>query len=143
LTVTPNTAARHGLKITRDGVRRSALDLLAYNSITFEDLKRLWREELSKISPKVQEQLEIDAHYSSYMERQRADIAAFRKDESLIVPQNLDFSGIPGLSTEQVERFERARPETLGAAARIAGTTPAALTALLGYVKKTGLRKNA
>ena len=143
LTVTPNAAGDHGLKITRDGVRRSALDLLAYNSITFEDLKRLWGEELTGISPKVQEQLEIDAHYSAYMERQRADIEAFRKDESLIVPQNLDFSGIPGLSTEQVERFERARPETLGAAARIAGTTPAALTALLGYVKKTDLRKTA
>ncbi|MCH8347315.1 MAG: tRNA uridine-5-carboxymethylaminomethyl(34) synthesis enzyme MnmG [Proteobacteria bacterium] len=143
LTVTPNAAGRHGLKITRDGVRRSALDLLAYNSITFEDLKRLWGEELAGISPKVQEQLEIDAHYSAYMERQRADIEAFRKDESLIVPQNLNFSKIPGLSTEQVERFEHARPETLGAAARIAGTTPAALTALLGYVKKTDLRKTA
>ena len=143
LTVTPNAAGRYGLKITRDGVRRSALDLLAYNSITFEDLKRLWGEELVEISPKVQEQLEIDAHYSSYLERQRADIEAFRRDESLIIPQNLVFSEIPGLSTEQVERFERAQPETLGAAARIAGTTPAALTALLSYVKKTDVRKTA
>jgi len=143
LTLTPNAGEAYGLKINRDGVRRSALDLLAYNSIGFDDLLRVWGEELAGISPKVREQLEIDAHYSTYMARQRADIDAFRKDEGLMIPKNLDFAEIPGLSAEQRERFERARPETLGAAARIAGTTPAALTALLGYVKKTDTRKIA
>ena len=143
LSLTPNAAEKHGLKINRDGIRRSGLALLAYNTITFDDLKGVWPAELGAISPRVQEQLEIDAHYSAYMERQHRDIAAFRKDEGLIIPENLDFSCIPGLSTEQVERFERAHPETLGAAARIAGTTPAALTALLGYVKRTALKKTA
>jgi len=143
LRLTPNAAQKHGFKINRDGVRRSAMELLAYNSITFEDLKGVWGEDLAGIPPKVFGQLEIDAHYSTYMERQRADIDAFRKDEGLTIPKNLDFTQIPGLSNEQIERFERARPETLGAAARIAGTTPAALTALLGYVKKTDRRKIA
>ncbi len=143
LSLTPNAAEKHGLKINRDGIRRSGLDLLAYNTITFDDLRGVWPAELGAISPRVQEQLEIDAHYSAYMDRQHRDIAAFRKDEGLVIPENLDFSRIPGLSAEQVERFEGAHPETLGAAARIAGTTPAALTALLGYVKRVALKKTA
>ncbi|MHA1544094.1 MAG: tRNA uridine-5-carboxymethylaminomethyl(34) synthesis enzyme MnmG, partial [Alphaproteobacteria bacterium] len=140
--VSPNEAGKFGIRINKDGKRRTGIDLLSYADVGFDDLVKIWPD-LAGITPRITEQLEIDAHYSGYMERQRQDIEAFRKDEGLIIPVNLDFSTIPGLSNEQVERFNRARPENLGAAARIAGTTPAALSALLSYVKRQDHRKTA
>ena len=140
--VSPNEAGKFGIRINRDGKRRNGVDLLSYAKVGFDDLVKIWPD-LKGVHPRITEQLEIDAHYSGYMERQRQDIEAFRKDEGLIIPANLDFSSIPGLSNEQVERFNRARPENLGAAARIAGTTPAALSALLSHVKRKKLRKTA
>ncbi|MHA1544404.1 MAG: tRNA uridine-5-carboxymethylaminomethyl(34) synthesis enzyme MnmG [Alphaproteobacteria bacterium] len=140
--VSPNEAEKFGIRINKDGKRRNGIDLLSYADVGFDDLVKIWPD-LAGINPRITEQLEIDAHYSGYMERQRQDIEAFRKDEGLIIPVNLDFSTIPGLSNEQVERFNRARPENLGAAARIAGTTPAALSALLSYVKRQDHRKTA
>jgi tRNA uridine 5-carboxymethylaminomethyl modification enzyme len=143
LSLTPSAANRVGLAVNRDGVKRNALDLLAYKTISFQDLTRVWPEALSNVSRRVVEQLENDAHYRSYLVRQEADIAAFRRDEGLTIPEDIDFTAIPGLSVEQVERFAAARPATLGAAARIAGTTPAALAALLGHVKRWEKRKSA
>ncbi len=140
--ISPNQAGKFGIQVTRDGKRRSGLELLSYPDVTLSNLAKIWPE-LEGLPGRVSEQLEIDAHYSGYMERQRADIEAFRKDEHLIIPETLDFSKIPGLSTEQIERFTKARPETLGAAARIAGTTPAALSALLSFVKRRDIRKIA
>ncbi|MEE8294355.1 MAG: tRNA uridine-5-carboxymethylaminomethyl(34) synthesis enzyme MnmG [Sphingomonadales bacterium] len=140
--VSPNEAEKFGIRINKDGKRRTGIDLLSYPNVSFSNLVQIWPE-LAGINPRVIEQLEIDAHYSGYMERQKQDIEAFRKDEGLIIPLNLDFSSIPGLSNEQVERFNRARPESLGAAARISGTTPAALSALLGHVKRKKQRKTA
>lgn len=140
--VSPNEAGKFGIRINKDGKRRTGIDLLSYPDVDFSNLIRIWPD-LAGINPRVIEQLEIDAHYSGYMERQRQDIEAFRKDEGLIIPAGLDFSAIPGLSNEQVERFNQARPESLGAAARIAGTTPAALSALLGHVKRKKQRKTA
>lgn len=140
--VSPNEAGKFGIRITKDGKRRTGIDLLSYAEVGFVDLVKIWPD-LEGVDPRIIEQLEIDAHYSGYMERQRQDIEAFRKDEGLIIPADLDFSAIPGLSNEQVERFNTARPENLGAAARIAGTTPAALSALLSYVKYQKPRKTA
>lgn len=136
LALTPNEAIRHGLKINQDGVRRNGVTLLGFTEIDFAKLVSIWPEELSDIDPAIARQVEIDAMYSGYLERQHQDVMAFRKDEALEIPEDLDFGVIQGLSNELREKFSLARPTTLGAAARIAGATPAALTILLGHIKK-------
>lgn len=136
LSLTPNQAAKHGLKITQDGVRRNGVTLLSFNEITFETLQSIWPEELSSVDLEIARQVEIDATYHGYLERQHLDVVAFRKDEALGIPEELDFTKVVGLSNEIREKFTKARPTTLGAAARIAGVTPAAITILLGYIKK-------
>ncbi|MDF1734722.1 MAG: tRNA uridine-5-carboxymethylaminomethyl(34) synthesis enzyme MnmG [Minwuia sp.] len=135
LNLTPQEARRHGLQVNLDGARRTAADLLRYPSISLSDLTRVWPE-LEACDPDIREQLEIDAVYAGYLDRQQADIVAFRKDESLVLPDGLDFSVISGLSNEMVEKLQRARPATLGQAGRIPGVTPAALTLLLAHVRR-------
>lgn len=132
---TPNKLAQHGFQINADGVWRSALELLSYPDITVERLTKVWPE-LKQIDPVIVEQLEIDGKYSGYMERQDIDIRAFRRDENMILPHDLDIQAIGSLSAEIRQKLEKIKPETLGAAARIPGMTPAALVALLRYVKK-------
>ncbi len=136
LSLTPNEAAKYGIKITQDGVRRNGVTLLGFNEIDFGKLQEIWPDQLSSVDPKIVRQVEIDATYHGYLERQHQDVLAFRKDEALEIPEDLDFSAIAGLSNEIREKFAKARPFTLGAAARIAGVTPAAITILLGYIKK-------
>ncbi len=136
-TLTPDEGARHGLAVNRDGRRRSARDLLALPQITFADLCRVWPE-LGRFPPDVVEQVETDARYAAYLERQRADIEAFRRDESLALPPDLDYAGISGLSREVRELLERSRPASLGAAARLPGMTPAALTLLYRHARRPG-----
>lgn len=136
LSLTPNEAAKHGLKINLDGIRRNGIVLLGFTEINLDTLKRIWPTELSTIDPDIARQVEIDAMYRTYLDRQHQDVLAFRKDEALEIPEHLDFDLIEGLSNEMREKFSVARPSTLGAAARIAGVTPAALTILLGYIKK-------
>lgn len=135
LDLTPQQARRHGLQVNLDGARRTAADLLRYPSISLSDLVPVWPE-LGRYDADVREQLEIDAVYAGYLERQQADIVAFRKDESLALPADLDFTRISGLSNEMVEKLQRARPSTLGQAGRIPGVTPAALNLLLAHVRR-------
>ncbi|HEC00955.1 MAG TPA: tRNA uridine-5-carboxymethylaminomethyl(34) synthesis enzyme MnmG [Sphingomonadales bacterium] len=135
LTISPNKAADYGLKINRDGVRRSAKTLLSYPEIHMKDLSAIWPE-LVNIPDDITEQIEIDATYSAYLERQDADILAFRKDEGLRLPAGLDYGSIGGLSNEVREKLSAARPATLGSAGRVSGVTPAALNSLLRYVKR-------
>jgi tRNA uridine 5-carboxymethylaminomethyl modification enzyme len=132
---TPNELAKHGVTVNHDGVRRNALDLLAYPEITLAALAGLWPE-LSQFPADIIEQIEIDGRYAGYMIRQEADIRAFQKDENLLLPHGLDYAAIGGLSTEMRQKFTHVQPETLGAAARIPGVTPAAVVALLRYVKR-------
>lgn len=140
LNLTPNEAKRQGLNVNQDGVRRSASDLLAYPDIGLSDIARLWPE-TNDFAPVIREQMAINAQYKGYLERQKADIRDFRKDESLILPEALDYSKIGGLSAEVRQKLMDASPSTLGQAARISGVTPAALTALLSYVKRGDHRK--
>lgn len=142
LNISPNEGAKYGLKINQDGVRRSAKTLLSYPNTSFEDIVEIWPE-LGDIPVEIREQLEIDATYSGYLERQEADILAFRKDENLLLPQNLNYREIGGLSNEVMEKLDQAKPATLGAAARISGVTPAALTALLRFVKRKDNKASA
>jgi tRNA uridine 5-carboxymethylaminomethyl modification enzyme len=136
-TATPNALAAHGIAVNADGARRTPLDLLGYQSIGWEDLYRVWPE-LRGIDPVIAEQMECDALYAGYMSRHEADIAAFRKDEALLLPEGLDYDAIGSLSTEIALKLKQARPATLGAASRIPGVTPAALVALLRHVRKKG-----
>lgn len=135
LSETPNELAKKGFKINQDGVRRTVIDLLGYPDVDLSKLETLWPE-LGAFSPEISEQLEIAGRYAGYMERQETDIRAFRNDESLKLPEDLDYEEIGGLSTEIKLKLQSAQPATLGQAARISGVTPAALTALLGYVRR-------
>ncbi len=142
LSVTPPEAAHHGLPASRDGARRSAADLLRYPDVTWARLTACWPE-LAAVSPAVAEQIGIDALYAGYVERQEADIRAFRKDEGLVLPDVLDYGAVGGLSNEVRQKLATARPATLGAAARISGVTPAALVALLRHVRRREERISA
>lgn len=142
LTLTPDEAMKAGLKVNRDGRRRTVMDLLGYPDISLEDLTPLFPE-LGSLGPDVRTQLEADALYAGYIDRQTADIVAFRKDESLRLPASLDYAAIPGLSNEVREKLSRACPETLGQAARLEGMTPAAITLLLGYLKSSSRPESA
>ena len=135
LMISPNEGAKYGLKINQDGVRRSAKTLLSYPSVKFDQIVDIWPD-LKDIPKNIIEQLVIDATYSGYLERQEADILAFKKDENLLLSTSLDYNLVSGLSNEVREKLNTARPSTLGAAARISGVTPAALTTLLRHVKR-------
>jgi tRNA uridine 5-carboxymethylaminomethyl modification enzyme len=134
LTETPNGLAKFDIKINQDGVRRSAYDLLAYPDIDFDTLTKVWPK-LGALDPAIKEQVSIDAQYKGYLDRQAADIAAFRRDEELRLPRGLDFDKVGGLSAEIKLKLKEIQPETIGAASRIPGVTPAAVTALLGHIK--------
>ena len=136
MTTSPSELARQGFTVNQDGVRRTPLDLLSNPEIAFADLMRVWPD-LAAWSEDVREQVEIAGRYAGYMDRQDADIRLYRQDEALRLPADLDYKTIGSLSTEVRTKLTHARPGTLAAAARIPGVTPAALTALLGYVRRT------
>ena len=134
LSLTPSEARRHGLSLRLDGARRTALQLLALPEISFTRLCEVWPE-LQQIQPDAAEQLQIDAIYAGYLDRQEADIVAFRRDEGLLLPADLDYRTVFGLSTEAMQKLEAIRPMTLGQAARIDGVTPAAITLVLAHIR--------
>ncbi len=135
LKATPNELEKHGVSVNKDGRRRSAFDLLPHPGTDWAALARIWPE-MSDIPANVREQVEIDAGYAGYMDRQEADIRAFRKDEALELPADLNYADIGSLSTEIRTKLSAARPATLGAASRLPGVTPAAVIALLRHVKR-------
>ncbi len=119
-----------------DGTRRDLLHLLAYPDIGFEQLVEVWPE-IAAWAPEVREQVEIDATYAGYLDRQAAEAEAFRSEEALGLAPDLDYSAIGGLSNEVREKLARVQPQTLGQAARIEGVTPGALAALLAHVRRS------
>jgi len=137
LKISPNEAQKFNIKIAKDGVRRSALEILSREGVNFNKLRKIWTK-IPKAAPKEEEQIEIQAHYSGYLEKQEADIIAFRKDENLIIPADIDYSILSGLSNEVKSKFKLIKPKTLGQALRIDGITPAAVFILLSHVKKAG-----
>jgi tRNA uridine 5-carboxymethylaminomethyl modification enzyme len=142
LSATPNQLRDFGLTVNQDGIRRSAAELLAYPDVNLARLAAIWPE-VADVDASTTEQLEINAHYRGYLRRQEADIQAFRRDESLYLPADLDYGAIGSLSIEVRSKLSAAKPATLGAAARISGVTPPALTALLRYVKRASDRLRA
>lgn len=142
LSATPNELEKKGVRVNKDGTRRNVMALLSYRDITWNDLAVIWPD-LNDVALDIREQIEIDALYAGYMDRHDADIEAFRKDENLILPKGLDYSAIGSLSNEVRQNIEKVRPTTLGEASRIPGVTPAAVIALLRYVKKGGKKAGA
>ncbi|MGE3159794.1 MAG: tRNA uridine-5-carboxymethylaminomethyl(34) synthesis enzyme MnmG, partial [Xanthobacteraceae bacterium] len=114
---------------------RSAFELLSYPDLGIDRLAAIWPR-LNEFAPKIREQLEIDAKYAVYLDRQNADIAAYRRDESLSLPEKVNYSEIPGLSNEVRQKLEAVRPRTVGQAGRIDGMTPAALMLLVAHLKR-------
>jgi tRNA uridine 5-carboxymethylaminomethyl modification enzyme len=141
LSLTPNEAARFGLSLNKDGQRRSAFELLAYPEIGWDQVRSIWPE-LSAIDPRIAVHLEIDAKYDVYLERQVADVEAFRRDEGLVL-SDVDFGQVPGLSNEARTKLNAAQPRTVGQAGRLDGVTPAALGILAAYLRREARRKSA
>ena len=142
LSATPNALKATGIAVNQDGVRRTAMDVLGYPDMSFRSVSEIWPE-LRTVPNHAAEQLEIEARYAGYLHRQEADIRAFKRDEDLALPEDLDYSQLPNLSAEIRSKLTTTRPATLGAAARISGVTPAALTALLRHVRRRDERLTA
>ena len=143
VSLTPNEASRFGLEMNRDGVRRTAFDLLSYPGIDLARLRAIWPE-LSGIDPATGERLETEAKYFVYLDRQAADAAIVRREEGRLIPNNLDFGGLPGLSNELRQKMKLRKPRSIAEAQRIDGMTPAALGIILAHIKQTGsLEKGA
>ena len=134
-TLTPSEAARHGLSLRKDGHRRSAFELLSYPDLAVADLARIWPR-FGELEPKIAQQLEIDAKYAVYLTRQAADVESYRRDESLALPDDVDYAALPGLSNEARHKLDARRPRTVGQAGRIDGITPAALALLAAHVRR-------
>ena len=142
LTTTPSEARKAGIAVNADGQRRSAFDLLAYPNVGAAEITQIWPE-VSGISTPVLDQLSIDAQYAVYLERQREDVVAMRRDEGIAIPGWLDYAEIPGLSNELRQKLGERRPSTLAQAQAIEGMTPAAATLLLAIIRRGSLRKTA
>ena len=140
VSLSPNEAGTHGLRINKDGVRRSGFDILGFPDVGFESLRAIWPE-LAAVSAATAGQIEIDAKYAVYLDRQAAAIAAFRRAEGLVIAEDVDFAALPGLSNEIRARLENARPGTIGQANRIEGMTPSALTLLAAHVRRQDRRR--
>jgi tRNA uridine 5-carboxymethylaminomethyl modification enzyme len=136
VSVTPTQAEKYGFALNRDGQRRTAFDLLSYPDMTIADVARIWPK-FGELAPAIAGQLEIDAKYAVYLERQAADVAAYRRDETLVLPDDLDYGEISGLSNEVLQKLGAARPRTLGQAGRLDGMTPAALTLLASHLRRS------
>jgi len=135
ITVTPNEARKKGFLLNQDGIKRSLFDLLSYPTVSIEDIRTHWPE-ISHDNPVILEQLEIEAKYAVYLERQKADIAALARDEGVILPDDLRYQTIEGLSNEMKQKLSAIRPRTIAQAARIDGVTPAALGLLLAHLRR-------
>jgi tRNA uridine 5-carboxymethylaminomethyl modification enzyme len=136
-TLTPSEAAKHGLTLRKDGQRRSAFELLSYPDIGIARLARIWPR-FSELDTKIAAQLEIDAKYAVYLGRQAADVESYRRDERVVLSDEIDYATLPGLSNEVRHKLQAQRPRTIGQAARLDGITPAALTLLAAHVRRQG-----
>ena len=135
LSITPNAAAKHFIKIAMDGVKRSGLEILGMKNVKLTHVRDIWAD-IPHYGHSVDEQVEINAHYSGYLPKQESDIKTFKKDESLLIPNEIDYDSFSGLSNEVKSKLKLIRPKTLGQALRIDGVTPAAVIILLGAIKK-------
>jgi tRNA uridine 5-carboxymethylaminomethyl modification enzyme len=135
VSLTPKEAERHGIALNKDGQRRTAFAMLSYPNIGIAELAKVWPR-FGVLAPKIAEHIEIDAKYDVYLSRQASDVASYRRDESFTLPEDFDYAALPGLSNEAKQKLLKARPRTIGHAAKLDGMTPAALTLLVAHVKR-------
>jgi len=139
--ISPNEAEKHGVALNKDGVKRSALELLSYPHIGLEHIYAMWQD-LKAVPAYAIDHLRIESLYAGYLEKQSADILSFKQEESLAIPKDIDYKAIASLSNEIREKLQYHSPATLGAASRIPGVTPASITVLLGHIKNKHSHKN-
>ena len=139
LMITPSKASRFGINIAKDGVSRSANNLLGQKSVNMRKIREIWPE-IKFVSREIDEQLEINSHYKGYLKKQKADILAFKRDENLIIPDNINYDVFSGLSNEVKSKFKKIKPKTMGQALRIDGVTPAAVYILLSHLKRKSIK---
>ena len=139
LLITPSEVSKFGVKIAKDGISRSANQILGQKSVNMRKIREIWPE-IKYISSEIDEQLEINSHYKGYLKKQNADILAFKRDENLIIPENINYDSFSGLSNEVKAKFKEIKPKTMGQALRIDGITPAAVYILLSHLKRKSIK---
>ncbi len=139
LMITPSKIAKFGVKIAKDGISRTAHQVLGQKSVNMRKIREIWPE-IKYVSREIDEQLEINSHYKGYLKKQNADILAFKRDENLIIPENINYDSFSGLSNEVKSKFKKIKPKTMGQALRIDGITPAAVYILLSHLKRKSIK---
>jgi len=139
LLISPSKLTSYGVNIAKDGINRNAIQILSQNSVNMDKIREIWPE-IKYVSREIDEQLEINSHYRGYLKKQNADILAFKRDENLIIPENLDYDKFSGLSNEVKSKFKQIKPKTMGQALRIDGITPAAVYILLSHLKRRSIK---
>tara|TARA_Y100000996_G_scaffold284514_1_gene224578 strand:+ start:2484 stop:4355 length:1872 start_codon:yes stop_codon:yes gene_type:complete len=139
LMISPTKAAKYGINIAKDGINRSAIQVLSQNSVNMTKIREIWPD-INYVSREIDEQIEINSHYRGYLKKQKADILAFKRDENLTIPANINYDQFSGLSNEVKTKFKKIRPKTMGQALRIDGITPAAVYILLSHLKRKSIK---
>ena len=139
LTITPSKVAKYQINIAKDGITRNAMQILSQKSVDMLKIREIWPE-IMYVSREIDEQLEINSHYQGYLKKQNADILAFKRDEKLRIPDNVNYDNLSGLSNEVKSKFKQIRPQTMGQALRIDGITPAAVYILLSHIKRRSIK---
>jgi tRNA uridine 5-carboxymethylaminomethyl modification enzyme len=139
LNISPSKADKYNIKIAKDGIFRSAEEILTQKDVDMKKIRNIWPEILDH-GIEIDEQIEINSHYRGYLKKQKADILAFKRDENLSIPDNIDYDQFSGLSNEVKAKFKQIKPKTMGQALRIDGITPAAVYILLSHVKRRSIK---
>ena len=139
LTISPSKIKKFGVNIAKDGILRSANQVLGQKSVDMIKIREIWPD-IEFFSREIDEQLEINSHYKGYLKKQKADILAFKRDEDLKIPDNMNYDGFSGLSNEVKSKFKKIKPKTMGQALRIDGITPAAVYILLSHLKRKSIK---
>ncbi len=137
--ISPSQAEKFGIKIAKDGILRSSREVLTQKGVNMRKIREIWSD-IPFFSKDIDDQVEINAHYSGYLKKQKADILAFKRDENLIIPDKINYDGLSGLSNEVKAKFKEIKPKTMGQALRIDGITPAAVYILLSHVKRKSIK---
>ena len=139
LNISPSKADDYGIKIAKDGVLRSAEEILTQKDVDMKKIRDIWPE-IADYGNEIDEQIQINSHYRGYLKKQKADILAFKRDENLTIPDNINYDEFSGLSNEVKAKFKKIKPKTMGQALRIDGITPAAVYILLSHVKRKSIK---
>ena len=139
LSISPNKLKKFKINIAKDGVLRTSKEILSQKDVNMSKIREIWPE-IPFYNKEIDEQIKINAHYSGYLKKQKADILAFKRDENLIIPEKVDYDSLSGLSNEVKSKFKEIRPKTMGQALRIDGITPAAVYILLSHVKRKTIK---